>query len=180
LVVVFVLRGRSERKLNMPPPVVSSSPYKDTPDPTNRQAPSYSDLIPTDLTQGSFSSQLQTDTYNLRIESAKGQTRYVVNGVAYNSLDEIPDADMRSVAQKLYDKTFQSGPVEQGNQEVLRQVMIGNQTTIESKSGDTNLSIQKQGQQTRFIVNGMTYYHLNDIPDPDMRHKAKELLSQML
>jgi hypothetical protein len=143
-------------------------------------APRFEDLLPGELTKGSFSAQLQTDKFNLRIEQVKGQTRYVVNGVSYNSLEEIPGGEIRRIAQKLYAKVFQGRGEHLQENEVVRQVVMGNQRTIEAKSKEAVISVQRRGRRTRFIVNGMTFYKLNEIPDPDLRRRARDLISKMI
>jgi len=178
---LIVWRRISEEELTTPPIKPPDQRVEDRfAEFERRSSPSYEDLVPGEFTRGSFSTQLQTDMFNIRIESVKGQTRYVVNGVAYNRLEEIPRGEIRRLAKKLYDKTYQGPYAERGDTEELRQVVIGNQATIESKSPTANVSVQRQGKQTRYIVNGLTYYNLNDIIDPEMRRKAKELMSKMV
>jgi len=127
-----------------------------------------------------FSSQLQTETYNLRIDEVEGKTRFVVNGVTYNNLEEIPDAAMRRLTKRLLDKTYQ---VKSGNSrrvnEVLRQVISGDQSTIEARTENYTIAIQRQGGVSRYIVNGITYHNLADIPDLDVQRKARELNEKM-
>jgi hypothetical protein len=143
--------------------------------------PSLDELLPnvSSLKQGR-SAQLQTASYNLRVEQNDNQTRFIVNGIAYDSLDAIPEAEIRNKARDLMNKVATMSDVPGGEASTLRQLQIGNQQVVESKSQTHNLSVQRQGAQTRFVVNGTTYYNLNDIPDIDLRRKAKELLDTFI
>jgi hypothetical protein len=181
IVGLMAWRRISEEELTTPPVKLPDQSVEERfAEFEGRSSPRYEDLVPGEFTKGSFSTQLQTDMFNIRIESVKGQTRYVVNGVAYNRLEEIPRGEIRRLAKRLYDKTYQGPYAERGDTEELRQVVIGNQATIESKSPSANVSVQRQGRQTRYIVNGRTYYKLNEIIDPEMRRIAKELMSKMV
>jgi hypothetical protein len=143
--------------------------------------PTLDELLPnvSSLKQGR-SAQLQTASYNLRVEQNDNQTRFIVNGIAYDSLDAIPEAEIRNKARDLMNKVATMSDVPGGEASTLRQLQIGNQQVVESKSQTHNLSVQRQGAQTRFVVNGTTYYNLNDIPDIDLRRKAKELLDTFI
>lgn len=174
--VLLVWRIRSEHNLTEAPPPKVVREIAEGP----ASHPRFEDLVPEEFTKGSFSSQLQTDSYNLRIESVRDMIRYVVNGISYNTIEDIPNNDMRRVAQKLYEKTFKTSDWRRADTELLRQVQIGNQATIESKSPSANISVQKQDRSTRYIVNGLTYYALNEIPDPELRDRAKDLLGKMM
>lgn len=181
IIGLVVWRRISEEELTSPPVKLPDQTVEERfAEFERRSSPRYEDLVPGEFTKGSFSTQLQTDMFNIRIESVKGQTRYVVNGVAYNRLEEIPKGEIRRLAKRLYEKTYQDSYAERGDTEELRQVLIGNQATIESKSPEANVSVQRQGRQTRYIVNGRTYYKLNEIIDPEMRRKAKDLMSKMV
>jgi hypothetical protein len=140
-------------------------------------APSLEEILP-DSKKG-FSSQLQTTSYNIRIEVLKDQAQFVVNGVTYNKLEDIPDAEMRKMAEKLLKKTVQGENVWQKQNETMRQVMTGNQSAIEIRNPSHTISVQHEGGQTRYVIDGLTYYHLKDIPDPDMSRKARKLEKQM-
>ena len=176
--VFFIRRATSVELNRQPPPVRMPDSGEQFPEPPEVTAPRYEDLLPGEYTRGGFSSQLQTNKYNLRIEEVDGRRRYVVNGVSYNSLEEIPSSEMRKIAGRLIDKTIR-GRLYRPN-EILRQVIIGNQATIEAKSEGFNVSVQRQGRRTRYIVNGLTYYHLNEVPDPEMRRIAKDLMGRMI
>ena len=141
-------------------------------------APKLEEIIPD--RKESFSSQLQTTSYNIRIEVLKDQIQFVVNGVTYNRLEDIPDAEMRKMAEKLLKKTVQGENVWQKESETMRQVMIGNQSAIEIRNPSHTLSVQHEGGQTRYIVDGLTYYNIKDIPDPEMSRKAKRLERKMV
>ncbi|MEJ2263683.1 MAG: hypothetical protein P8X95_09575 [Anaerolineales bacterium] len=141
-------------------------------------APKLEEIIPD--RKESFSSQLQTTSYNIRIEVLKDQIQFVVNGVTYNRLEDIPDAEMRKMAEKLLKKTVQGENVWQKENETMRQVMIGNQSAIEIRNPSHTLSVQHEGGQTRYIVDGLTYYNIKDIPDPEMSRKAKRLERKMV
>lgn len=177
---LLIWRVRSEEEITSPPPPPPAVSAEERFAEFQAGVPRYSDLIPGEITKGSFSTQLQTDSYNIRIEDVKGQVRYVVNGVSYNSLREIPSSEHRAMAKKLFQKTFQIARSRGRATEVIRQVLIGNQATIEFKSESGNVSVQRQGGETRYIVNGQTYYSLKEIPDLDMQRMARELISKMV
>lgn len=182
-VVTALWRIRSTDTLTYePPPPPNSQERFDKL--TNTNPPRFQDLAPGEFTKGTYSSQLQTNTDNLRIEDIGGKTRFVVNGVAYNLLGDIPDAGLRTTAKKMIQKSFQPGlMIGRGgirDSEILRQVVAGNQKTIEARGGESSASIQRQGNHTRYIVNGLTYYKFNEIPDPEMRSKVKQLMKMML
>lgn len=141
-------------------------------------APRLEEIIPD--SKESFSSQLQTTSYNIRIEVLKDQIQFVVNGVTYNRLEDIPDAEMRKMAEKLLKKTVQGENVWQKENETMRQVMIGNQSAIEIRNPSHTISVQHEGRQTRYIVDGLTYYNLKEIPDPEMSRKARQLEKKMV
>jgi hypothetical protein len=175
ILALLFWRLRSEQSFNLRPPAPPSSSRTG-----EISSPRYKDLVPGEIIKGSFSSQLQTPSYNLRIESLDNQMRFVVNGVTYYSMDSIPDPEMRRTAQKLMDKSFRKYPRRQMQKGTIRQVMMGNQTTIEDKNPDYTLSVQIEGKNRRYLVNGLTYYKLNDIPDPNLRRKAKQLIKMMV
>lgn len=187
--VVLIWRVRSVRPVVPPPDFTPSPPSEDfspvefedlaSPFPEDFQAPQFSDLAPANLTQAGTFAQLQTSTYNLRVETVGERTRYVVNGISYNALDEIPDPKMRQAAGALQNRISNLDTFGQAEKEELRQVVVGNQVTLDAKSPDYNLSIQRQSGQTRFIANGRSYSSLNEIPDLDLRRKAEELLKKM-
>jgi hypothetical protein len=184
LVVVILLliwRTRSIKTIKRTSTALGSQMPQDM---ANQQspmnAPKLEDIIPERVGQKGFSSQLQTSTYNIRIETINDRTRYVVNGVTYNHLDNIPDPEMRRMADKLYQKTVRGQDIWGSQSETLRQVLIGNQKTIEARTPSHTLSIQKDKQQTRYLVDGLTYYNMKEIPDPEMIRKAKELEHKML
>ena len=145
VIVIVIWRLRGERDLTegavAPPP-----PRPDVDDifAANRPAPPprAEDLMPDMTRQTGFSAQLQTASYNIRIEQIGRGYHFVVNGVTYNRLADIPEAMLRKRAQELFAKAFQGGPVGNTMEETLRQVQIGNQTTIEAKSQDHTISIQ--------------------------------------
>jgi hypothetical protein len=175
ILVLLFWRLRSEQSFNLRPPAPPSSSQ-----PGETSSPRYNDLVPGEISRGGFSSQLQTPSYNLRIESLDNQMRFVVNGVTYYSMDSIPEPEMRRTAQKLMDKSFRKYPRRQMQKGTIRQVMMGNQTTIEDRNPDYNISVQIDGKQKRYLVNGLTYYSLNEIPDPYMRRRAKQLMKMMV
>lgn len=181
VVILLIWRTRSVRTIKRTP-LTSGTPMPQ--DMANQQspmnAPKLEEIIPERVGQKGFSSQLQTSTYNIRIETINDRTRYVVNGVTYNHLDNIPDSEMRKMADKLYQKTVRGQDIWGSQSETLRQVLIGNQKTIEARTPSHTLSVQKDKQQTRYLVDGLTYYNMKDIPDPEMIRKAKELEHKML
>lgn len=181
LVVVVLWRLRGERDLTRRPAApIQTRPDVDDIFAASRPAPPprAEDLMPDMTRQMGFSAQLQTPSYNIRIEQVGRGHHFVVNGVTYERLEDILDGEMRSRAQELYSKAFQGGPMGNSLNETLRQVMMGNQTTIESKSQDHMISIQGEGKQVRFIVDGLTYYNLKEIPDPEAQRIAKQLLNK--
>jgi hypothetical protein len=183
IVLLMVVRIRSEQSLHeaaAPPPSTEDRPsLKELfPEPPDLSSGPSGDMISERVAEEGYSSQLQTASDNLRIESVGDRTRVIVNGVTYDAITAIPDRDMRRMAHKLYEKTFSGGLFSHRDSEAIRQVNIGNQKTIEARSPDYTVSVQEEGRRTRFIVNGLTYYSLNDIPEPDMRRKAKELLKK--
>ncbi len=181
LTALWRIRSTDTLTYEPPPPPDSQERFKKM---TDINPPRFQDLAPGEFTKGTYSSQLQTDTDNLRIEDIGGKTRFVANGVAYNLLGDIPDMGLRKTAKKMLQKSFQPGlMVGRGgicDSEILRQVISGNQQTIEAKGGELSASIQSQGKHTRYIVNGLTYYKFNEIPDPEMRNKVKQLMKMML
>ena len=176
------LAARGDRTITQAPPPPASGPPGDPFAAAARpQMPSYQELLPDMLgADAGHSVQYQTSTHNLRIESAQNRTRFVVDGVSYPSLEAIPGDDLRKLAGKLLDQVFVPGPVGPAGNEMLRQVDIGNQTTIEAKSGGYTVSIQREGRQARYIVNGLTYYSPKEIPDPEMRRIAQGLEQRLI
>ena len=142
--------------------------------------PSFSEMMPSKTQTGGFSAQLQTTAHNIRVETAGDNRRYVVDGISYEDLDAILDPQMRDYAKKLLDKIVQPRDLYRTDQESVRQVVSGNQRTIEARSPNYTLSVQTEGGRTRYVVNGMTYYHLKDIPDPDMIRRAQDLQNKMI
>ena len=182
LVVIAILviwRIRSVRTITETPlPPMQRMAQDSSPNESPMTAPKLEEIIPD--RKESFSSQLQTTSYNIRIEVLKDQIQFVVNGVTYNRLEDIPDAEMRKMAEKLLKKTVQGENVWQKENETMRQVMIGNQSAIEIRNPSHTLSVQHEGGQTRYIVDGLTYYNIKDIPDPEMSRKAKRLERKMV
>ena len=182
LVVIAILviwRIRSVRTITETPlPPMQRMAQDSFPNEPPMTAPKLAEIIPD--RKESFSSQLQTTSYNIRIEVLKDQIQFVVNGVTYNRLEDIPDAEMRKMAEKLLKKTVQGENVWQKENETMRQVMIGNQSAIEIRSPSHTISVQHEGGQTRYIVDGLTYYNFKDIPDPEMSRKAKGLEKKMV
>ncbi len=87
---------------------------------------------------------------------------------------------MRTMAEKLLDKTVRGEDIWKKDRETLRQVLIGNQKTIEVRNPSHTISVQKEANQTRYVVDGLTYYNLKEIPDPELSRRAKELEGKML
>jgi hypothetical protein len=179
--VVLIWRVRSDRTITKPPAAPpeqqTRQPFQDRP---QMDMPSVSDIIPERVDEEGFSSQLQTASYNIRIEAIEDRNRFVVNGITYNSLEEIPDRELRNITEKLLAKTVLGEDLWQREPETLRQVLIGNQKTIEARNPSHTISVQKEANQTRYVVDGLTYYNLKDIPDPEMGRKARELEQKML
>lgn len=177
---VIFWRARSEYTITKPPQSPSSaSRPRPLPEPMEINFPDYEDRINPHIADEGYSSQLQTAGYNIRIEQVGNQTRFVVNGVNYLNLENIPEGKLRQMAQKLMDKTFTLDRLGESG-ETLRQVKIGNQTTLEARSPEYTISIQREGKQTRYIVNGLTYEAIKDIPDLSMSRRADELQKMML
>ncbi|HEX6304860.1 MAG TPA: hypothetical protein VFZ76_11765 [Anaerolineales bacterium] len=147
---------------------------------TEMTAPSLEEIVPERVDEGGFASQLQTASYNIRIETINDQSRFVVNGITYNRLEDIPDQEMRKMTEKLLNKTVRGENVWQRDSETMRQVLIGNQKTIEVRNPSHTISVQKEANQTRYIVDGLTYYDLKEVPDPELSRRAKELEQKML
>jgi hypothetical protein len=142
--------------------------------------PQYDELTLEGLTtQRGFTSLLQTANHNVRIEQVNDRILYTVDGVSYQQLDEIPTTGgLQKLTRRLQEKTISTG---YGSpDEELRQVQIGSQTTLEARSPEYTISIQSEGGSPRFIVNGLTYYKLGDIPEPEMQQRARALLEKML
>lgn len=179
--VVLIWRFRSDRTITKPP-AAPAEPLRREPfeDRAQLHVPSTQDIIPERVDEEGFSSQLQTASYNIRIEAIGDRSRFVVNGITYNTLEEIPDRELRKMAEKLLAKTVRGEDIWHKEAETLRQVFIGNQKTIEARNPSHTISIQKDGAQTRYVVDGLTYYSLKDIPDPEMIQKARELEQKML
>lgn len=179
--VVLIWRVRSDRTITKPPaapaPPPIADPFENRP---QIDMPSVSDIIPERVDEEGFSSQLQTASYNIRIETIEDRSRFVVNGITFNSLEEIPDRELRKMAEKLLAKTVRGEDVWQREPETLRQVLIGNQKTIEARNPSHTISVQNDGTQTRYVVDGLTYYNVKDIPDPEMGRKARELEQKLL
>lgn len=184
LIVVGVLilwRVRSDQTITKAPrastPPLAEDLFRGGPE---MAAPSLEEIVPERVDKGGFSSQLQTASYNIRIESVGDQSRFVVNGITYNNLEDIPDQEMRNMAEKLLNKTVRGEDVWQKDSETMRQVLIGNQKTIEVRNPSHTISVQKEANQTRYIVDGLTYYDLKEVPDPELSRRAKELEQKML
>ncbi len=185
LIALLIWRIRSVRSVHTQEPIpqtggmVSSRPARiEGSEP--RLGPTFEELNPGPPDENSASSTLQTAAYNLRIEKIQDQLRYTVNGVTYRALEEIPDPELRKMAARLQEKTMRGQALGWEQQEALRQVWIGDQKTIEARSPEHTISVQNTGRTTRFIINGMTYYDLKEIVDPDMRAKVKELMDKMV
>lgn len=167
---------RNVTRTPLPPmPQSAGDPFANKP---QMDRPSRDEIV-RDSKRG-FSSQLQTSTYNIRIEALKDHTRFVVNGVNYNTLEEIPDGEMRKMAEKLLNKTVRGQNVRQKENETMRQVMMGNQSAIEVRNPSHTISVQHEGRKTRYIVDGLTYYNLKDIPDPELIRTARSLERKMV
>lgn len=181
VVVLIVWRVRSDQTITKAPrapmPQHAEDLFRGEP---QMAAPSLEEIVPERVDKGGFSSQLQTASYNIRIESVNDQRRFVVNGITYNNLEDIPDQQMRNMAEKLLNKTVRGENVWQRDSETMRQVLIGNQKTIEVRNPSHTISVQKEANQTRYIVDGLTYYDLKEIPDPELIRRAKELEQKML
>lgn len=185
LIALLIWRSRAVRSAHTQEPIpqtggtFSSRPARvEGSEP--RLGPTFEELNPGPPDENSASSTLQTAAYNLRIEKIQDQLRYTVNGVTYRTLEEIPNPEMREMARKLQDKTMRGEGLGWDQREALRQVWIGDQKTIEARSPDHTISVQNTGRTTRYIINGMTYNDLNEIADPDLRAKVKELLDKMV
>lgn len=163
-----------------PAPPPSANRVNPMPDRPELHPPSFSEMMPAKSQTSGFSAQLQTSAHNVRIETAGDNRRYVIDGISYDSLEAIADAQMRDYAQKLLDKIVQPRDLYWTDHESVRQVVSGNQRTIEARSPSYTLSVQIEGGRARYVVNGLTYYHLKDIPDPDMIRKAQDLQNQMI
>ena len=174
---------RAVRPANPPPPPMQATDPKKMregrfPEPPQRSNPRFQDLIHDSIHKTGLSVQKQTPDYTLRIEEENNRTRFVVNGTTYAQIDDIPNAKLRDQILDLYHKSRQLNYIGQlDTVETLRQVEIGNQTSLEAKSQEYNISVQKEGKETRYIVNGQTFYSLNDIHDVDIRNRLVELMS---
>jgi len=179
--IVLVWRLRSDRTITKPPAAPAAQPAADPFESRPQmEMPRVNDIIPERVDEEGFSSQLQTASYNIRIEMINDRSRFVVNGITYSSLEEIPDRELRKMTEKLLAKTVRGEDLWQREPETLRQVLIGNQKTIEARNPSHTISVQKDSTQTRYVVDGLTYYNLKDIPDPDMVQKARELEQKLL
>lgn len=181
VVALIVWRVRSEQTITeapkAPTPQLAEDLFRGGP---RRAAPSLEEIVPERVDEGGFASQLQTASYNIRIETINDQSRFVVNGITYNRLEDIPDQEMRKMTEKLLNKTVRGENVWQRDSETMRQVLIGNQKTIEVRNPSHTISVQKEANQTRYIVDGLTYYDLKEVPDPELSRRAKELEQKML
>lgn len=185
LIALLIWRIRSVRSVHTQEPIpqtggMVSNPPARIEGSEPRLGPTFEELNPGPPDENSASSTLQTAAYNLRIEKIQDQLRYTVNGVTYRALEEIPDPELRKMAARLQEKTMRGQALGWEQQEALRQVWIGDQKTIEARSPEHTISVQNTGRTTRFIINGMTYYDLKEIVDPDMRAKVKELMDKMV
>lgn len=181
VVALIVWRVRSEQTITeapkAPAPQLAEDLFHGR---TEMTAPSLEEIVPERVDEGGFASQLQTASYNIRIETINDQSRFVVNGITYNRLEDIPDQEMRKMTEKLLNKTVRGENVWQRDSETMRQVLIGNQKTIEVRNPSHTISVQKEANQTRYIVDGLTYYDLKEVPDPELSRRAKELEQKML
>ena len=181
LAVLVVWRIRSVKTITRPPaPPPRDRSREIIPDRPELRPPSFSEMMPPRAQTGGFSAQLQTPSHNIRVETSGENRRYVVDGISYSSLEEIADAQMRVYAEKLLNKIVQPRDMYWTDEESVRQVVSGNQRTIEARSPNYTLSVQTEGGKTRYVVNGLTFYNLKDIPDPDMIRKARDLQSKMI
>ena len=181
VVGLIVWRVRSEQTLTEAPKAPAPQLAEDLfHGGSEMTAPSLEEIVPERVDEGGFASQLQTASYNIRIETINDQSRFVVNGITYNRLEDIPDQEMRKMTEKLLNKTVRGENVWQRDSETMRQVLIGNQKTIEVRNPSHTISVQKEANQTRYIVDGLTYYDLKEVPDPELSRRAKELEQKML
>ena len=182
IVAVFVWRLRGEREIVQPPPPTAGPKQPEDVFPTAElnERPGFRDVAFDMTREGGFSAQLQTAGSNLRIEGLGHRSHFVINGATYPDLESIPDAELRALAQRLYDKAFAAGPLGGDPGEELRQVLVGSQSTIEARSPNHTISIQNVGKSTRYIINGLTYQKLNDIVDPELRRMTQELEKRMV
>lgn len=182
LIAVIVWRLRGEREVVRKPPPAGQNrlPEDVSPGEQLSKRPAFQDVA-FDMTQeGGFSTQLQTASSNLRIEAIGDRSHFVVNGATYPDVESIPDRELRSLAQRLYEKAFAPGPLGNAPGEELRQALVGSQTTIEARSPDYTISIQSEGKSTRYIINGLSHQKLNDITDPELRRMTQELRKRMV
>lgn len=184
VVLALVIRARSEDALQSEAPPVRKRQRQPSmqelfPEPPNLTR-SVRNKVAEKVAVEGFSSQLQTASDNLRIEVVGGAVRYIVNGIAYDQIEHISEPELRNLAEQLRQKTLRGGHPGQLPNEEIRQVQLGNQKTIEARSLDYTVSVQEEAGQKRYVVNGRTYYALNDINEPELRNKAQELLKKRL
>ncbi|HSO26569.1 MAG TPA: hypothetical protein VLS48_00760 [Anaerolineales bacterium] len=182
LLVIIVWRVRGEQEVVQPPPPTAKPTSADDVFPVQQLAdrPGFEDIALDMTREGGFSTQLQTARSNLRIEGVRDRQRFVINGATYPDLASIPDPELKALAQRLYDKAFSPGPLSGAPGEELRQVWVGSQSTIESRSPNHTISVQSDGKATRYIINGLTHQKLNDITDPNLRRMTQELQKRMV
>jgi hypothetical protein len=94
--------------------------------------------------------------------SSHTEHRFEINGQVYDSLDDIPDPAVRERIRKLM-ATHNNQP---------------GSVTREVTTRSTTVKIEQRDGRTDIIVNGTRYRRVEDIPDPDLRAKAQELIAR--
>lgn len=130
-------------------------------------------LTATKVAPSSFHKET-TSSYKIKIERNNNQTSFIINDIRYSSIKEIPDAFFQKKAQELFSK-MPSLPFKDSiiSQKLFSELSI---SSPQIQVHNQEIKIEQMNNQERFIVNGITYHHLNEIPNPEVRAKIECLM----
>ena len=116
----------------------------------------------------------QVQASNLQVNMASGQPQFVVDGVTYSNVDDIPDPALREQTRTVIEKMSKLfGPNNP-------QALLGSLMDAGSLSGD-NPGVQWVSRtHQQFIFDGKIYTSLDDIPDLEVREKVRAALDKLL
>ncbi len=184
LLVVWRMRSVQPAAPPSPPPAVSEAPPTvHTAWTASPEADSPSGLLALlaqlkDLTNSETMAALQqVQASNLHVNVVNSQPQFVVNGVTYSNVDDIPDPALREQTRLLMDKMsslFAPGEAS----DLLGSLM--NVVSETPSGGDASRAMWVNSSHQQFIYNGKTYNNLDDIPDPELREKVRSALDKLL
>ena len=122
---------------------------------------------------GSLASHVNITTHKLQVQRIGDTMEYVVDGVTYQQIADIPDPKMREDAERIAAKLPSLTP---SDKEALARAMTQNGSL--QASGD-KIIIQTVNGKTKFVINGAAYKTLDEIPDAELRERVRVLTQQL-